>query len=292
MSEISERTIDNGVAALWDELVTVGLLGTDRRDPPAVPAGPIADVVDDALAPTPATRLLTTVAAVTVARRAGVTAGPALPTLLPPEPDRRPMLPVVASRRWHGIVSNWPILEPEWLSAATAAGWRPSPDVLVAMLRRVRRMPARRGAVMAFAGELAAWLVDQLPELIANGAGTTKAAEAHDADDGQARPVPAELRAAFALPADEFSSIVVVGLLEGVFRWAHRGVLLNAVAAAPVGHLPALVDALIAGRREQETRSERGHAPSVPLGLWESLLELADVRRTMLDELAPGAAHD
>jgi hypothetical protein len=271
------------VAALWEELVTVGLLGTDRRDPPEMPPGPVADVVDDALAPTPAARLLTAVAAVTVARRAGVTAGPALPTLLPPEPDRRPMLPLAATRRWYAIVANWPILEGQWLDAANAAGWRPSPDVLVAMLRRASRTPIRRGAVMSFGGELAAWLVDQLPELTANGS-RTATTDSHDS-----RPVPGELRAAFALPADEFASIIVSGLLDGAFRWAHRGVLLNTVAAMPVDHLPALIDALGAGRREQESRSARGQAPAVPLGLWEALLELADVRRTMLDELAdPG----
>lgn len=270
--------------AVWDELVTVGLLGTDRRDPPELPPGAVGDAVDDALAPTPAARLLTAVAAVTVARRAGITAGAPRPPLLGPDVDERPLLPIPAARRWHAIVANWPILEPEWLTAATASGWRPPPDVLVAMLRRTARTPARRAAVLAFGGSSAAWLVDHLPELGGNPA--TKSA---DAESSPERTIPAGLRTAWALPPEEFAAVVVAGLHEGVFRWAHRGVLLNTVAAVPSTHLPALLGALVAGRAEQERRTGRGESAPVPLGLWESLIELADVRRGMLDELSrPG----
>ena len=55
------------MSTVWAELVTTGLLGTDRRDPPDLPAGPVADVVADALDRTPAARLLTAVAATTCA---------------------------------------------------------------------------------------------------------------------------------------------------------------------------------------------------------------------------------
>ena len=63
----------------WEELVTVALLGTDRRDPPAID-GPIGDLVADAVGAEPAERMLAEVAAATAVRRAAfVPRDPAAP---------------------------------------------------------------------------------------------------------------------------------------------------------------------------------------------------------------------
>ena len=87
------------LADTWNELVTVGLLGTDRRDPPELPPGPLADTVADAIRSTPPGRLLAAVAATTVARRCGATPLPPRPPLLAPPPDDRPMLGPTAVNR-------------------------------------------------------------------------------------------------------------------------------------------------------------------------------------------------
>jgi hypothetical protein len=55
---------------LWRELVTAALLGTDRREPPHATIDAIADLVDDAVRPDDASRMLALVGAVTAARRA------------------------------------------------------------------------------------------------------------------------------------------------------------------------------------------------------------------------------
>lgn len=266
----------------WDALVTTGLLGTDRREPPGLPPGPVADVVADALDDTPAGRLLTAVAATVVARRCGIVADPPRPLLQPPPADDRPLLPPAAARRWHSVASYFPILEPEWIATASAAGWRPTPDVLVSMLQRARRSSERFAAALEFGGDLAAWLVDQLPDELSRPSGRA-------GSDVAELVVPPELRAAFDLPAEEFAAVVVTGIAEGVFRWAHRGVLLNTVAAMPPSFLDDLVTALTAGREAHDEAARSGHqAPgAAPVGLWESVLELAAVRRDMLRELAP-----
>ena len=44
-------------AEQWRELVSVAMLGTDRRNPPE-PEGLIADLVDDTVRPTPSERML------------------------------------------------------------------------------------------------------------------------------------------------------------------------------------------------------------------------------------------
>lgn len=273
------------MSAAWEALVTAGLLGTDRREAPELPPGPVADVVADALDATPAGRLLTAVAATVVARRCGVVPSAPRPLLQPPPDDDRPLLPAAAARRWHGIASYWPVLEPEWIATATTSGWRPSADVLVAMLQRSRRSPERYAAAVEFGGPLAAWLTDQLPDDLPAPAGRARPYES------MVDAIPAELSAGFELPAPEFAAVVATGIHEGMFRWAHRTVLLNAIAAMPASFLDDMVAALAAGRAAHEERARAGEAPPsgapTPLGLWESLIELAAIRRDMLVELIP-----
>ncbi len=266
----------------WSELVTVGLLGTDRRDPPELPDGPVADVVADAVRHTPQGRLLASVSAMVVARRCGARPLDVRPSLIGPPVDTRPMIPVVAGGRWHEIVAQWPVLEPEWLAAAGAAGWKPSPDVLVAMLRRHRRSPHVAALVIAFGGPVAPWLVEHLPDL-----------QPFESRPGAAAPaarvlaVPAELERILDEPDTVLVDALVGGLIAGEFAWAHRTVLLNTMARLPPRSLGAAVVALENGRAAIPNGTDAAGERAAPLALWESLLELAEVRRAMLDELEP-----
>jgi hypothetical protein len=264
------------IAEAWDELVTVALLGTDRRDPPELPPGPLADLVDDAVRPTSASRLLAAVAATVVARRCGATPRPPLAPLQPPPIDRRPLLPVAAARRWHRLVAEWPVLEAEWLGVAAAAGWRPPADVLVGLLRRHRRQPAAAAAVMAFGGTGASWLVEHVPDL-APTAGAAADAGRFDA----ALPVPPELEPFVDRPGAALVDHLARGLVDGSFRWSHRTVVLNAIARMPADGLAAAAETLTHRRPEGDGGQ---------VAMWEALGELAATRRAMLDELVTGAS--
>lgn len=266
----------------WNELVTVGLLGTDRRDPPTLPDGPVADVVADAVRHTPQGRLLASVSAMVVARRCGARPVEARPPLLAPPADARPMIPVAAAQRWHEIVVHWPVLEPEWLAAAEAAGWKPSPDVLVAMLRRHRRNPHVAAMVIAFGGPVAPWLLEHLPDMQ-----PFESRSGISAQERRVLPVPVELELLLDGPEATLADAVVDGLTAGEFKWAHRTLLLNTVARMPRVSLVAVDAALEAGRAAVEHRSGAAGERAAPLALWESLLELAGVRHAMLDELEP-----
>lgn len=290
---------------VWGDLVTVGLLGTDRREPPELAPGPVGDVVADAVRSTPHGRLLASVSAMVVARRCGAQPLPSRPPLMSPPADSRPMLPVAAAQRWTEIVAHWPVLEPEWLAVASARGWRPSPDVLVALIRRHRRSPFVAAAVVAFGGSVASWLVEHLPDLAPYDTGRPASALA----ETRTLPVPADLNRLLDGPADVLADAVVTGLTNGTFKWSHRAVLLNAIARLPRRSLDVVIAALELGReaiecggpgsgatgaplsrgpkslRPKSDRPKSGATGGAPLSLWESLIELATVRRSMLDEL-------
>ncbi len=266
----------------WSELVTVGLLGTDRRDPPELPDGPVADVVADAVRDTPQGRLLASVSAMVVARRCGARPLGVRPPLIGPPVDARPMIPVAAGRRWHEIVAQWPVLEPEWLGVAHAAGWKPSPDVLVAMLRRHRRSAYVAARVMAFGGPVAPWLVEHLPDMQ-----PFESRPGVAAPEGRVLTVPAELERILDEPDTVLADALVGGLIAGEFKWAHRTVLLNTMARIPHRSLGAAVVALEIGRAAIQNGTDATGERAAPLALWESLVEVAEVRRAMLDELEP-----
>ena len=152
--------------AYWDELITVALLGTDRRRPPVPPAGPVADVVtdldlvrgdssDDA-------RLLNHVATMALARRLAARPGPPATPLAPPPPDDRPWCPVAAVASWRTLVDDWPLLEDEWLARAIATGVRPSGDLLMDLLERHRVDVRRRQLVQHLAGSIVGWTSEHL----------------------------------------------------------------------------------------------------------------------------------
>lgn len=271
------------ITAAWHELVTVSLLGTDRRDPPEVPPGPVADVVADATRDTPSERMLAAVAATVAARRAGFRPHPPATLLAAPAPDDRPLLPAAAARRWRDVVARWPVLEDEWLDAVRRRGFRLAPDTLVGLLHRHRTDAVRRRRVELLAGALGAWLVDQQPELAAP-AGRRAAPDADPAADPAADRddwVPAlavapELVAVLDEGSRAVVDTVVAGFTRGGFGLAYRGVLVNFVARVPRHVLTDLAAAL------------HGIDESLAgAGIARTLADLATTRHDMLEELEP-----
>ncbi len=261
------------ITAHWHELVTVALLGTDRRDPPEPPAGPLADVVADALAPSPSARMLTDVAACVAARRGGLRPlAPADPLAAPPRDDR-PLAPPAAARRWWRIIVDWPVLEDEWLTVAERAGWRLAPDVLVGLLRRHRTDAARRARVLRMGGDTARWLLDHQPWLRSSPVRREPPALDHPLP---ALAMPPELLAHLAAGPDRVVPAVLAGLRGGTFGTAHRAVLVNFVARARADTLLPLAAALSADNT----------LPNAVAGLAHSLADLAATRARMLEELA------
>jgi len=264
-------TIGVPVGEHWHELVTVALLGTDRREPPAPPPGAVADVVADAVRDTASGRMLAAVAATVVARRAGLCPQPARTAPAGPALDDRPMLGARAARRWHQLVLQWPVLEDEWLAVATERGWRPSPDVAVGLLRRHRQDARRRARACRFIGPLADWLVGHQPQLAAP-PGRRSAAPLDD--EGSALPVlpvPPELLELLTTGPAAVVPAIVEGFRAGAYGLAHRGILVNFVARARSDVLAPLAAAL------------HHLPPHVPVA--HALAEQAATRKAMLDEL-------
>ena len=256
----------------WHELVTVALLGTDRREPPASPPGALADVVDDSVAPTASARMLTAVGGCVAARRAGLRPLPPAPVLAPPEPDDRPLLPIEAARRWRRSIPAWPVLEDEWLAVTERRGWRLPPDVLVGLLRRHRTDGVRRARVLRMGGPLAAWLLELQPDLRSS----AKRRPAPGIDD----PLPGLAVPPELLNLLEAGPTVVVpgvlgGLRTGAYDLTHRAVLVNFIARMRTDALAPLAAALGAP----------GDLPYSITGLCHSLAELASTRAHMLEEL-------
>jgi Family of unknown function (DUF5691) len=149
----------------WESLVAAALLGTERRAPePTLPPGAPPDLAEALAAREPEDALLASAAAWAVALRAG-----AVPhTAQPPEPappDPRPACSPAAGRRLAAILAgDHPALLPEWLEAARAAGVRPAPELLPALLDAAVRRSDLRPAVAAAAGPRGRWLAARRPE--------------------------------------------------------------------------------------------------------------------------------
>jgi len=269
------------VDELWSELVTTSLLGTDRRDPPALD-GLIGELVADSVRPNPSARMLTAVGACVAVRRAGVQpAAPADP-LSPPAADERPECVPAASDRWRHLTSSWPVLEDEWMITLISRGWRLAPELVPAALRRHRRDRVRRARVFVAAGPLAAWLVDHVPELAANASGGSLTPTAREQlGELPELPIPPELTVLLDRSGAEIGGFIAVGVEDGSLAHAHRGVLVNVIARCAPDGLADIADVLGA----VDSRSS-GHA------LASVLADLATTRRRMLDELGrPDAAH-
>jgi hypothetical protein len=258
----------------WNALVTGSLLGTDRRDPPESPPGPLADVVADAVRPTPSGRMLAAVAACTVARRAGIRPHPPAAPLAPPAVDERPLVPPAASRRWRHVVAAWPILEDEWLDTVDQRGWRLPPDVLVGLLRRHRSDGERRAQVMRMAGPLGPWLVDHLPEIgRPPPGGRSRPGRPEHAGPRPPTAVSPELHPLLTAEPDAVVSAIAGGLVTGALGAPHRAVLVNFVSRCRPDVLAPLAEALRT-------------VDSPAAGVSHLFADLASTRHEMLAELS------
>jgi hypothetical protein len=210
----------------WDGLVTVALLGTDRRDPP-LDDGPIGDVVADAMEPSPAERMLTQVAAAAAVRRAAFVPGEPASPLAPAPVDDRPVCPPPVTQRWRHVVSSWPVLEDEWLLTVIERGWRVDPEIVPALLSRHRTDAMRRTHAVLAIGPLAGWLTDHVDALRP---GSAPSSPARAIGMLPALPIPPDLAALMAADGERLGEALVDALATGAIGGAHRNVLINAIA--------------------------------------------------------------
>ncbi|MBA3982480.1 MAG: hypothetical protein H0X61_02955 [Acidimicrobiia bacterium] len=150
----------------WGALLTTALLGTDRRQPPAAPPGPIADVVADLAVivgdSAPDAVFLNQLAVMTVARRVALQPGRPAHLLAPPADDPRPLCAPAAARQWRSIVDGWPVLEDEWMATVWQRGERVPADVLVDMLELHRTDVRRRQLAQQIGGPVVRWMSEHL----------------------------------------------------------------------------------------------------------------------------------
>ena len=261
------------VAEYWREMVTVALLGTDRREPPAALPGGLADLAADDPQPTGSQRLLQQVAACAVARRAGLLPAASARLVAPPDDDPRPVTPPTATATWRRIVADWPVLEDEWVLTVIQGGWRLAPELVVPLLARHRTDAIRHARALVAAGPLGRWMIEWSPRL----ACTAKSAAVIEAvgELPELAIVPDLLPVLLAPPAWAARTIAD-GLSSGAFGISHRAVLVNLVARINPASLPVLGEAI-------------GHVdPSQPsIGLAFALADLARLRHEMLTELLP-----
>lgn len=220
---MTERHAD--LDADWRELVTAALLGTDRRPPPVLSV-PIGEVVDDAVRPDDAARMLAAVAAVAAARRASFLPGPAAVPLQPPTIDERPWCSAEAVECWRHIVSEWPVLEDEWVLTVVEQGLRVPPDALAELLFRHRTDAVRCARVVLAAGPAAGWLTDQVERLTPS----SSSASAESVTSLPDLPVPPDLAELLGADAHTFSVRLAEGFASSAYGAAHKAVLINVIA--------------------------------------------------------------
>jgi hypothetical protein len=256
----------------WNLLVTTALLGTDRRDPPEPPAGPIADAVADLAVvigdESSDVRLLNQVAVTTVVRRAAARPDPPVELLAPPPVDQRPMCPTDAVATWRRLVAGWPVLEDEWLALAWQHGVALPGDMVVELLERHRRDPVRTAVVATVAGEVVEWLREHVPSV-----GRFEP-NAPDIDPAVLPPLPIGPAIEPLLTADgaTFAGTLVADLSTGRLTAIHRPVLVNLLARC---RTIVLDDTIVALGPLADTD-----------GVAASLLDLARCRRDMLVSFA------
>ncbi len=257
----------------WNEMVTVALLGTDRRDPPAPPAGGLADLAADDPQPTPSQRLLQQVAGCTVVRRAGLMAGAPVATVAPPMPDPRLATPKSATPTWRRVVADWPVLEDEWVLAVVRSGRRLAPELVPPLLARHRTDATRHARALVAAGPLGTWMIEWSPRL----ACTAKKPPVIEllGELPELAIVP-ELVSLLSAPATQVAQTLAAGLSSAQLGRAHRAVLVNLLARMDPSSLPAVAQAI-----------DRVDPSSPSIGLAFALADLAHLRHHMLTELEP-----
>jgi hypothetical protein len=255
----------------WSELVTVALLGTDRRDAPPPIAGGLADLAADDPQPTASQRLMQQVAACAAVRRAGFVPAAPFGALDAPGPDARPITPPGVASTWQTILSNWPILEDEWLVEVAARGWRLAPELVGPLLARHRGDATRYARVMVAAGPLATWLVEQAPHLALR---AKKAPSTELIGAVADLPITPELQPLLHAEPSFVAATLVAGFESRQLTVAHRAVLINLVARMHRAQLDAVSVALA-----------RVDPTVLAVGLAYALSDLARLRRDMLAEL-------
>ncbi len=259
------------VELIWRELVTAALLGTDRREPPELPPGPLADAVADAMPPSPAARLMASVAVVTAARRAAFLPLPSADPLQPATLDARPFCSAAAVASWREVIAEWPVLEDEWVLTVVESGHRVPPDVLVELLQRHRADPVRRARVELAGGPLAAWLTEHVPSLAASSKREPSVDAVTTLPD---LAMPPELSELLAVDAHTFVGRVLPGFESLQYGASHKAVLVNLLARC---RPEVLFD----------TAEQLAH---VGYGLAFAMSDLCRLRHRMLTELAPSSA--
>ncbi len=258
----------------WEELTAVALLGTDRRPPPPVPAGHLADLLADLAARHPAADraevLLHQVAATTVLRRAARLPRPATVAPAVVDHDSRPPTPPGAEGDFRRITAEFPAIVGEWLEAVAAGGWRLGAELVVPVLVHTRRDPTLAELAHRVAGPVAAWLVQTWPGLAPRPAGRRPA----PTDDPL--PVTPELAVVCGRPPGDCAAALAAMFRAGTVSTAQRAMLINLVARLPRPSLLPVARAL----------DTVDGSPAV-LGLAAHLAALARLRQRALTELDP-----
>jgi hypothetical protein len=210
------------LGAHWAELVSVALLGTDRRDPPVPPAGPLTEIALEHPPADAAAALVQQVATLTALRRAAGRPAPAPPLLVRPAEDPRPWCPPAAADLLRRVLAEWPVLEDEWLRLAAQGGWRLSPDLVPVLLARHRARAETRPVVERLAGPVAAWLTDLVP-------GLTASARRSSAGDTTV-VLPDELTRVVDADAATVVAVVADGLRRQRYTSPSRAVLVHLIA--------------------------------------------------------------
>jgi hypothetical protein len=257
-----------GLGAHWAELVSVALLGTDRRDPPAPPPGPLAELALEHPAPDAAGALVQQVATLTALRRAAARPTPAPPLLVRPADDPRPCCPPAAADLLRRVIADWPALETEWFALAAAGGWRLAPDLVPVLLARHRARPETRSMVEQLAGPVAAWLADLLPGLAA----APRRSSAADT----AVVLPGELEQVVDSDASTVVAVVADGLRRQRYTSPSRAVLVHLVARVRPSELDGI-----------RNRLEHLDPQMTGIGVAYHLADLAATRLAMHRHLTP-----
>ena len=256
----------------WEQLMTVALLGTDRRRS----AGPRQARWPTSWLTPPGRQPRSECSP--RSQRAppfgvpGWCPGRSSTKLSMPETDARPMCVPAAVERWHYITESWPILEDEWTLTLISNGWRIAPELLPAMLLRHRSDAIRRTRVMVGAGDAGRWLVGHLPDLEPRHSAVSVTPEAlHSLPK---LPIAPELAEMLDWPGAKVGTMLAQSIQTGSLGHSHKPMLVNLVARIHQEALTNLVDVLT-GIDPMAT----GH------GLATVLVDLASTRQRMLSEL-------
>ena len=256
----------------WDNMVTVALLGTDRRDPPTPPTGGLADLAADDPQHTASERLLQQVASCAAVMRAGFEPAEPVGGLDPAPFDDRPVTPPPAAATWRRIISDWPVLEDEWLVVVGATGWRLAPELIGPLLARHRGDATRYARVLVAAGPLATWIVEHAPHLDLR---TKKPPMTELIGAVPDLPITPELQPFLRGEPQHVAAALTDAFEARHLTVAHRAVLINLIARMDPRQLAAVGAAL-----------DRVDPTVLAVGLAYALADLARLRHDMLAELA------